>query len=356
MGSSLTVPRMGLKQPYKFLDTRVVAGLARSARSLMQNLDDIVKLSQLPNAMFFLIAAPFKELNEAEREVTAGISPADYSNPALRETIRIRATQRMEAFIEGIKDEQIYHVYMNAFDTMMTVFPEIDPINNAMKQAMLSLYSSLLVGTWTAFETLLGDLWEAAVNTCPRTLAELKGGPKRIEDEMLSRRGLKKLSRVEKDEAMEGLDSEKQDEDKQVSLKRIAALAGQSFDLGSCMGTLLRDRYTFSNFAQAREAYSSAFFYHSDGIVKILSDTYLDALHRIRNVIVHKAWIADDRYVLGTKGTPAPQVQINDRVQLNEAAVVALVNKVASLAVELVEAVDEWIKDELNGKHKSASK
>ncbi len=45
--------------------------------------------------------------------------------------------------------------------------------------AIDSLFSAMLLGTWTAFETLAGDLWEDAVNACP-AFAGLAGNPDRI--------------------------------------------------------------------------------------------------------------------------------------------------------------------------------
>ncbi len=54
-----------------------------------------------------------------------------------------------------------------------------DYIGNAI-EAMLS---SMVVGTWTAFETVAGDLWVATMNAHPRDLDRLKGEEKRISKE-----------------------------------------------------------------------------------------------------------------------------------------------------------------------------
>jgi hypothetical protein len=42
-----------------------------------------------------------------------------------------------------------------------------------------AMLSSALTGTWTAFETMAGDLWETALNLHPAVLAELRGKKKR---------------------------------------------------------------------------------------------------------------------------------------------------------------------------------
>jgi hypothetical protein len=37
------------------------------------------------------------------------------------------------------------------------------------------MFSGYITGTWTAIETMIGDLWEAALNTHPEILAALNG-------------------------------------------------------------------------------------------------------------------------------------------------------------------------------------
>jgi hypothetical protein len=43
-----------------------------------------------------------------------------------------------------------------------------------------ALLFAQILGTWTAFETMAGDLWETAINLHPAGLAELKGTKKRL--------------------------------------------------------------------------------------------------------------------------------------------------------------------------------
>ncbi len=45
-----------------------------------------------------------------------------------------------------------------------------------MRNGLAGLLSSMITGTWTAFETLSGDLWEAALNTAPTKLRSCPAG------------------------------------------------------------------------------------------------------------------------------------------------------------------------------------
>src|SRR5437773_1998943 len=63
------------------------------------------------------------------------------------------------------------------------------------------------------------------------------------------------------------------------------------------MGTILRERFAFSRLSGIREAYGCAFDKDSAEIDSILTDRSIDALQATRNVIVHKAGIADRDYI-----------------------------------------------------------
>ncbi len=49
-----------------------------------------------------------------------------------------------------------------------------------LPQAIEALLFSIVIGMWTVFETLAGDLWKQAVNASPSGLAALEGDPGRI--------------------------------------------------------------------------------------------------------------------------------------------------------------------------------
>ena len=82
---------------------------------------------------------------------------------------------------------------------------------------------SQITGTWTAFEAMAGDLWEAALNYKPRELAKLSG-------------------------SKHGKDS------KQIGLDQIQRY---NFDLSTHMGTIFvgTNKYQFDRLSGIREAY-----------------------------------------------------------------------------------------------------
>ena len=130
------------------------------------------------------------------------------------------------------------------------------------------MFSAVLIGTWAAFETLLGDLWEAAVNAHPNTLVDLKGDPKGIHAKVIARRvkdGAGKIKTVEF--RGDRTESKPKSESKQIPVDAIRSITDGSFDLSNKMGSLLRLKYDFSNLGEARAAYSSAFWHFQDDIV-----------------------------------------------------------------------------------------
>ncbi len=101
------------------------------------------------------------------------------------------------------------------------------------------LYSSL-TGTWTAFETLAADLWEAALNAHPDCLANLNGG---------------RAGRIGNEDG------------KHVLLKDIAKYR---WNISSKMGSVLKERYNFSRLDGIRRAYEQAFSKQNQAILKII--------------------------------------------------------------------------------------
>jgi hypothetical protein len=105
------------------------------------------------------------------------------------------------------------------------------------------MLSSFVIGAWSVFETMAGDLWETALNTDPSGLAHLRGNPNRLKKNGKPAFG---AAKPKKDDPLS----------KSVDLDLIQF---HKFDLRDKMGTILRGRYEFSRLSQIREAYSVAF-------------------------------------------------------------------------------------------------
>lgn len=176
------------------------------------------------------------------------------------------------------------------------------------------LLSALLVQAWTTLETLVADTWESALNIHPKTLASLAGGK---------------------------LNKPKGDDRKQVPLD---LLQRYSYNLSGSMGTLLREKYRFDSLNGAREAYRDAFG-DATAINAALCDPTLDALNAIRQVLVHRAGIADAAYVARTANLPlAPKVPAAGwTILLDGELTSTLLLAGRSVAISFLVAVDDWL-------------
>src|SRR5207302_1450308 len=119
---------------------------------------------------------------------------------------------------------------------------------------------------WTAFETLVGDLWEVAVNIHPHTLAAMRG--------------------VKGQEA----------EGKQLPASYLERF---QYDVKDKMGTILKEhRCDFTSLSGIAEAYRLAFprdcKIHAE---EFWQDRNIKACCLIRNAIVHKAGIVDEEFL-----------------------------------------------------------
>jgi hypothetical protein len=169
--------------------------------------------------------------------------------------------------------------------------------------------SAQVVNSWTAFETLAGDLWEAALNSHPHGLSELKG--------------------------------EKAQGEKTVP---IGLLQKYSFDVSKQMGTLLKEKRTFDRLEHIRENYELAFYTAGAKINKALSDDLLDTLSSVRNLLVHRGGVVDERYLRRTKRLQlAPKAVIGERIKLDGDIVERLSLAMQLLGASLLYAVDEWL-------------
>jgi hypothetical protein len=176
------------------------------------------------------------------------------------------------------------------------------------------MLASHITATWTIFETLAGDLWEAAINGHPSGLSGLHG---------------KKRS------------SRSQREEKSIPLSQVERFR---YDLTGCMGTILKDKFNFTVLDDIRDAYSAAFHKNDKEIDTALSDKSLDALNAVRNLIVHRAAIIDKRYRDQTKNLPlAPKGRIGERISLDGATVTGLLGAGLDRCNALIFAVNDWL-------------
>jgi hypothetical protein len=193
-----------------------------------------------------------------------------------------------------------------------------------LTQGIESTLSGMIVGTWTAIETLAGDLWEAAVNIHPGTLSELKG----------------------KKKAAEPAHNDQTDTSgAQIPITRL-----QEFDYNvrDSMGTLLRalNRVSFATLQDIRDAYQRSFTEDGASVNGTLSDPCLDALAVVRNLLVHKAGVCDVEYERRTRTGKLPHVpklHVDQLLDLDGALVKELLSPAIAFGVRLCQAVDSWL-------------
>jgi hypothetical protein len=174
------------------------------------------------------------------------------------------------------------------------------------------------------YETMSGDLWEAAINVHPASLANLTGSAKRLKGGQIN----KSAAQTPK-------------ESKSIPLDDISRYG---FNVADKMGTILRSKFEFASLDGIREAYGCAFDKRSAQIDTALNDKSLDALSAVRNVIVHRDAHADAEYVQKTKFlTSIPKAEIGKDILLNGEIVVGLLKPAISAANRLLIAVDEWL-------------
>lgn len=195
-----------------------------------------------------------------------------------------------------------------------------------------SLLIAQLTGLWSAIETLAGDLWIAAVNACPMALAELRGKSARIS---LLASGEKTEAKAQDDDGPKGM---------QVSRQLMQQLTRGRYDLQHKMGYLLSDKFTFTKLAGIREAYSRAFWEHSEKIDAALSHASLDVLSTVRNVFIHRAGFIDTNYETRCRALPdAPKGAVGEKIKLDGEVVNALARPALLAAIDLVKSVESRI-------------
>jgi hypothetical protein len=211
-----------------------------------------------------------------------------------------------------------------------------------VSEGMNVVLASVITGMWTAFEVLAGDLWVAALNSHPHGLSNMRG----------------KLDRWELDkEQAEAADRESQSQGKdkdagpQISVKWLQR---HNYDVSKRMGSLLRERKSvdFQTVWEIRDAYARAFSKDWNNIRACLMSPCLDHLSAVRNVLVHKAGKADQKFVDDIGGCRHfSDIKPRDPVVLTGEVVGDLLGSAVDQSAALLSAVDAWLRKHPNKNH-----
>ena len=198
-----------------------------------------------------------------------------------------------------------------------------------------AILANAIVGAWTTFETLAGDLWEVALNVHPYKLAELKGSPW--------------MKAADNDESR-GLTGDFRD----TKSLRLSWLQRVEYDTRNSMGTLLRHKFDFASFDDVKNAYTVAWSAADDSakIKVILGDQDLDLLQSIRNLLVHRGGVVDRKFLNRITKKSTKEInphftgaEIGKPLPINGTAVAHLVTVMIDSSKKLLTFVDAWLLD-----------
>jgi len=139
--------------------------------------------------------------------------------------------------------------------------------NKDVQASMMAVLSTIVLESWTAFETLASDLWVIAVDQ----------GPKDVRNRlMLSKNWLTP--------------------DDQITPEKVHEI---EYDSSRHFGSFLRDvgKVSFQKLDYIRRFYSAAFGKQTDELFEKIEAGYIFALSGFRNALVHNAGKADKRFV-----------------------------------------------------------
>lgn len=309
--------------------------LAAAYTSMRFNSSRVRLLLLFPSSVSGFVRKIQRLADIAESEITGRVDRAldiiDWPSSTMGDKITERFNDLYKADLEAMEklkgtpawDEQVFKYHSNAIQMIGAM------VNNDLGLlSFMPMFAAQLTTMWTAIESLLGDLWEAALNAHPAALATLKGSRTRI-------------SKLNESSKTKDQPSQSSDDPRTVPL---AWIEEHQFDVKNKWGTILRRQFEFTKLASAREAYSRAFNYKSGRIDQALGSKSLDALNAVRNVLVHKAGMADAEYIKRCSYVPTlPRTPLNQPILLNGKIIVGLIRPSLEAAKNLMIAVDDWI-------------
>lgn len=181
-----------------------------------------------------------------------------------------------------------------------------------MQDSMEALLSFIILGSWTAFESLAADLWVVAVDT----------GPKEIRLRLASSNKLLKS-------------------DENIDVKKLLTL---EYDPSRNFGSSLRElgRVSFQKLEYIKRFYSIAFDRDFNKLFTDIEGGYIFALSAFRNALTHNAGKADANFVKQVAAFEEfRKIKPGDPLLLDGEIVRKLQNASLTLGTDLVQFVDD---------------
>ena len=314
-------------------DPERVSPLAEISFAFCKNIDRIDAMVTLPMHASHTARIMQSAYSVACFRVTGDPDPEVQSKSVLRKIIREHnkiISEYRTKLLSTPELENARKVEFRNFSELLEAAPD------TLRSGAEAVFDSHIIGTWIAFETLAGDLWEKALNVHPSILATLKGANKRI-----SKAANTAYSKGRKETNQET------DVERTITLSGLErATKGFTGNYGG-MGTVLREegQGQFASLYNIRASYSRAFSKDYDELDMVLKDTCFDALAVVRNVLVHKAGIVDKEYIDNSKGLAVPQGVFGEPIELDGEITFCLTRAVVDKCAELMKAVDAWLEE-----------
>ena len=193
-----------------------------------------------------------------------------------------------------------------------------------------SLYASLVILVYTAFEGLCCDLWKTVVNSRPKTLAKY---------------------------ALESrLDQKKGKQNQQESMLPYSEISAYDFNISAAMGTILIERgnMKFDSFFDIQDAYLRTFRLKEDRklrpsnrLTQLFSSAERDirSLEKIRNLLVHQGGIVDKKFIdfLGSTSIQLTGFTEGQRLHIDGSMIATYAGTTLAFSKSLLMFVDDWI-------------
>lgn len=312
------------------------ACLADVARVFQRNIGRVENLAAAPATLVSMVKfmqglMDIFAFSSARSSVEETVTQMQMDLMALQEQAKVLSNEEMENMLVT-KAEELRRPLPSIDEEKEVAWKVVHAFveqGSDIRTAFETIQFSVLTGTWTAFESMAGDLWEATLNAHPKGLSELKGRTAR-------KKAAKSGKGAESLQAPTGpAEGTKID---------VAYLAKYRYDLSGRMGTILKNRFKSRLLREIRDAYASAFHVDYKKIDASLNSRDLDALEAMRNVLVHRAGLVDDMFVRRVENIPhLSGFKEGDPLLVDGALVASTVNSVVSSCIDLIKAVDEWL-------------
>lgn len=249
------------------------------------------------------------------------LSPADVANKEMQARVADeRQRLLMELNRELWKDPKNYD--QRRLDRGLEFLTAYLDSRDWLRDGVDSTFSGAIVNVWTAFETLAADLWVVCVNLRPRLgsiALATEPGSDDTEEQVVAKARKQHRFTVQK--------------------------LFNTPNVMNSIGTLLRDDWAkFTRREGILDAYFTVFGRDEERLKFILKSEKLKHLSALRNVLVHKAGVADEEFLRMTKNdSRLSQFSSGEKVLLNGEIVCEFCNEVERLGSELIKFVDDWL-------------